>query len=124
MHRTYITVFTPEMWPMLIPPLASYCPLFLLITPFYLLGEPAFLLVVRIPIHSCPWFAINCSPFATSPTPTQLIDQVTIFTLTTSTTSAFPADTTTFCPFFSAQDDHKNPFKNPLSVPKKTENML
>ncbi len=43
MQRTYITVFTPEMWPMLIPPLASYCPLFLLITPFYLLGEPAFL---------------------------------------------------------------------------------
>ncbi len=43
MHRTYFTVFTPEMWPTLIPPLASYCPLFFLITPFYLLGEPAFL---------------------------------------------------------------------------------
>jgi hypothetical protein len=26
------------------------------------------LLVVRIPIHSCPWLAINCSPLATSPT--------------------------------------------------------
>jgi hypothetical protein len=70
MHKTYITVFTPEMRPMLIPPLATHCLLFLLITPFYLLGEPAFMLVVRIPIHSCPRFAINCSPLATSPTPT------------------------------------------------------
>ncbi len=49
------------------------CPL------FYLLGEPAFLIVARIPIHSCPWFAINCSPFATSPTPTHPTEQVTIF---------------------------------------------
>jgi hypothetical protein len=58
-------------------PLASYSLLFLLATPyfcypliFYLLGEPAFLLVVRMPIHSCPWFAINCPPFAASPTNT------------------------------------------------------
>jgi hypothetical protein len=27
---------------------------------FYLLGELASLLVVRIPIHSCPWSANNC----------------------------------------------------------------
>ncbi len=49
--------------------------------PFYLLGEPAFffLLVVRIPIHSCPRFAINCSPLAASPTPRHPRDQVTYF---------------------------------------------
>ncbi len=35
------------------------------------------LLVVRIPIHSCPWFAINCSPLAALPTPRHPIDQVT-----------------------------------------------
>jgi hypothetical protein len=35
------------------------------------------LLVVRIPIHSCPWFAINCSPLAVSPTPRHPTDQVT-----------------------------------------------
>jgi hypothetical protein len=35
------------------------------------------LLVVQIPIHSCPWFAINCSPLAASPTPRHPIDQVT-----------------------------------------------
>ncbi len=52
------------------------CPLLLTthslyLTPlFYLLGDPAFLLVVWIPIHFCPWFAINCSHFAASPTPT------------------------------------------------------
>jgi hypothetical protein len=46
----------------------------------YLLGEPAFLLVVRIPIHSSPWFAINCPPFATSPNLSHPTDQVTIFT--------------------------------------------
>ncbi len=35
------------------------------------------LLVVQIPIHSCPWFAINCSPLAASPTPRYPVDQVT-----------------------------------------------
>ncbi len=35
------------------------------------------LLVVHIPIHSCPWFAINYSPLAASPTPRHPIDQVT-----------------------------------------------
>ncbi len=35
------------------------------------------LIVVRIPIHSCPWFAINFSPLAASPTPMHPIDQVT-----------------------------------------------
>jgi hypothetical protein len=33
--------------------------------------------VVRIPIHSCPWFAINCSPLAVRPTPRHSTDQVT-----------------------------------------------
>jgi hypothetical protein len=51
-----------------------------LLPALYLLGEPAFLLVVRIPIRSCPWFAINCPPFAASPTLTHPTDQVTIFT--------------------------------------------
>jgi hypothetical protein len=84
---------------MLTPPLAPHCPLFLLATPhlcyplFYLFGEPAILLLARIPIHSCPWLAINCSPLATSPTLTHPMDQVTIFTQTTSTTSAVPSDT-------------------------------
>ncbi len=74
------------------PPIPAHftChPLFMLPT-FYLLGEPAILLVVRIPAHFCPWLAINCSPFATSPTLTYPVDQVTIFTLTTSSTSALP----------------------------------
>jgi hypothetical protein len=35
------------------------------------------LLVVRIPIHSCPWIAVNCSPLAASSTPRHPIDQVT-----------------------------------------------
>jgi hypothetical protein len=61
---------------MLTLPLAPHCPHSLICHPpstlptFYLLGESAILLVARIPIHSCPWFAINCSPFAASPTPT------------------------------------------------------
>jgi hypothetical protein len=33
--------------------------------------------MMRIPIHSCLWFAINCSPLAASPTPRHPIDQVT-----------------------------------------------
>ncbi len=35
------------------------------------------LLVMQIPIHSCPWFAITCSPLAASPTPRHPTDQVT-----------------------------------------------
>ncbi len=35
------------------------------------------LFVVRIPIHSCPWFAINCPPLAVSPFPMHPTDQVT-----------------------------------------------
>ncbi len=63
-------------------PLAPCLPL------FYLLGEPAFLLVVRIPIHSYPWFDNYCPPFAASPILPHPTDQVTIFTKTTSTISA------------------------------------
>jgi hypothetical protein len=33
--------------------------------------------VVRIPIHSCTWFAINCSPLAASPAPRHPTNQVT-----------------------------------------------
>ncbi len=46
---------------------------------FTYLENQLFLLVVRIPIHSCPWFAINCSPLAASPTPRPPTDQVTIY---------------------------------------------
>jgi hypothetical protein len=90
-QRSYITVFTHQVR---FVPLAPCYPLFYLLplVPcyplFYLLGEPAFLLMVRIPIHSCPWFVINCPPFAASPTLPHPVDQVTIFTETTSTTSA------------------------------------
>ncbi len=96
LHRSYITAFIHGIWLVLTQPLAPYCLLFFLATPyfcyplFYLLGEPAFLLMVWILIHSCPWFAINCSPFAFSPTLTHPIYQVTIFTLMTWTTSAVP----------------------------------
>jgi hypothetical protein len=44
---------------------------------FTYLENQLFLLVVQIPIHSCPWFAINCSPLAASPTPRHPTDQVT-----------------------------------------------
>jgi hypothetical protein len=47
---------------------------------FYLLGEPASLLMVRIPIHSCPGLLTTAPPFASSPTLSHPIDQVTIFT--------------------------------------------
>jgi hypothetical protein len=46
--------------------------------PFFLLTwRSALLLMVRIPIHSCPWLAINCFPLAASPTPRHPTDQVT-----------------------------------------------
>ncbi len=40
--------------------IVSTQPLLPVISLSYLLGEPAFLLVVRIPIHSCPQSANNC----------------------------------------------------------------
>jgi hypothetical protein len=43
---------------------------------FTYLENQLLLLVVRIPIHSCPWFAINCSPLAASSTPRHHTDQV------------------------------------------------
>ncbi len=82
MHR-YISIqqFFSQSSP-LFPALALILPPFIWLNPsFYLLGEPVLLLVMRIPIHSCPWFAIkfaiNCSPLATSPTPRHPTDQVT-----------------------------------------------
>jgi hypothetical protein len=67
---------------MMTPPFASHCPmghfLFHLLTPlFTYLENQLLLLMVRIPIHSCPWFSINCSPLAASPTPRHPTDQVT-----------------------------------------------
>jgi hypothetical protein len=65
-----------------IHPLASRsaltCPLLYDLTPlFTYLENQLLLLVVQIPIHSCPWFAINCSPLAASPTSRYPTDQVT-----------------------------------------------
>jgi hypothetical protein len=56
----------------LTPPFASRSPsshslLYLPIPLFTYLENQLLLLVVRIPIHSCPWFVINCSPLAASP---------------------------------------------------------
>jgi hypothetical protein len=50
-----------------------------LLTPIFFtyLKDQPFLLVARIPIHSCPWFAINCSPLAASPTSRHPTDHVT-----------------------------------------------
>jgi hypothetical protein len=78
----YYIIYTQDTAHVNPAPCSSLPALFLLATPhlcyplFYLLGEPAILLVARIPISSCPWFAINCSPFDTSPTLTHPIDQV------------------------------------------------
>jgi hypothetical protein len=63
-------------------------PLLLSLLHLPLLHEPTLLfftyleilllwLVARMPIHSCPWFAINCFPLAASPTPRHPIHQVT-----------------------------------------------
>ncbi len=57
--------------------LLQFAPFYMFNPSFYLLGDPASLLVVRIPIHSCPRFAINCSPLAASPTPRHPTHQVT-----------------------------------------------
>ncbi len=35
------------------------------------------MLVAQIPIHSCPRFAVNCSPLAASPTPRHPMNKVT-----------------------------------------------
>ncbi len=52
-----------------------------LLSPFILLTwRTSFLLVARIPIHSCPWFANNWPPIAASLTLSHPTDQVTIFT--------------------------------------------
>ncbi len=66
----------------LIPPFASRSPSFhsLLYLPIPLctyLENKLLLLVERIPIYSCPRFAIDCSPLAASPTPRHPTDQVT-----------------------------------------------
>jgi hypothetical protein len=73
-YRSYITALTRQKKFVPTQPLAPCHPL------FYLLGEPAFLLVVQKPIHYCPWFANNCPPFAGSSTLSHPTDKVTIFT--------------------------------------------
>jgi hypothetical protein len=74
----YITVMFHCIDPPLASIFASLCPS-LHDPPFCLtyLEISLLLLVVRIPIHSCPWLAINCSSLATSPTPRHPTDQVT-----------------------------------------------
>jgi hypothetical protein len=62
----------------LLPVLALICTLLYDLTPLFTYLENQLLLhVMRIPIQSCPWFAINCSPLAASPTPRHPTDQVT-----------------------------------------------
>jgi hypothetical protein len=51
-----------------------------LLSPSYLRGEPASLLMVRIPIQAYPWSANNCPTLTSSPTLSHPTDQVTIFT--------------------------------------------
>ncbi len=65
---------------MLTPPFTSCYPIPLYTCqPFFFtyLENQLLLHVVRIPIHSCTWFAINCSPLAASPTQRHPTDQVT-----------------------------------------------
>ncbi len=58
--------------------LTSACPFLYTPTPLFTYLEILLLLLmVQIPIHSCPWFAINCSPLAVSSTPRHPTDQVT-----------------------------------------------
>ncbi len=62
----------------LLPDLTSICPFLCNTTPLFTYLEILLLLfVVQLPIHFCPWFAINCSPLAASPTPRYPTDQVT-----------------------------------------------
>jgi hypothetical protein len=83
-YTTYICTYvcTQQRWFLVNPSLASR-PCFILPLShdptllFTYLEILLLLLVVQIPIHSCPWFVINCSPLAASPTPWHPIDQVT-----------------------------------------------
>ncbi len=62
----------------LLPVLALICPFLYDLTPLFThLENQLILLMMRIPIHSCPWFAINCSPLSASTTPRHPTDQVT-----------------------------------------------
>jgi hypothetical protein len=78
MHR-YISIqqFFGQLSPLLLN-LCSNSPLLRDSTPlFTYLENQVLLFMVRIPILSCPWFAINCSPLAASPTPRHLTYQIT-----------------------------------------------
>ncbi len=82
MTYTYTDICTHQRWFLVNPPLASrsYFSLPLLhdSTPLFTYLEILLLLLgVRIPILSCPWLAVNCSPLAASPTPGHPTDQVT-----------------------------------------------
>jgi hypothetical protein len=60
------------------PLLPQFCSLLYGLTSLFTYLENQLLLLgMQIPIHSCPWFAINCSPLAASPTPRHPTDQVT-----------------------------------------------
>ncbi len=62
----------------LLPGLISTFPFQYSLTPIFTYLEILLLLlVVRIPIHSSPWIAINCSPLAVSPIPRHPTYQVT-----------------------------------------------
>jgi hypothetical protein len=61
----------------LLPSLLHLSPLHELTLLFTYLEILLLLLVVRMPIHSCPWLAINSSPLVVSPTPRHPIEQVT-----------------------------------------------
>jgi hypothetical protein len=72
-HTTILSQPSP-----LLPALPSFCSLLYDSTPlFTYLENQLLLLVMRVPIHSCPWLAINCSPLAASPTPRHPTDQIT-----------------------------------------------
>jgi hypothetical protein len=59
------------------PLLLSIPFLFALVTQSLLTWRTSFSCSWRIYIHSCPWFAINCSPLVASHTPRHPTDQVT-----------------------------------------------
>ncbi len=78
MHRYTSTQQFFSHPPPCFPLLPQFCSLLYGLTPlFTYLENQLLLLVMRISIHTCPWFAINCSPLAASPTPRHPTDQVT-----------------------------------------------
>jgi hypothetical protein len=78
MHRYIHVTMTISCQPTpLLPSLLHLTPLHEPTLLFTYLEILLLLLLVQIPIHSCPWLAINFSPLAASPTPRHPIDQDT-----------------------------------------------